>query len=149
MEFRDEGALGAGAALQEPEAREWKVPLNFRWGRTEIPVGLGLITLVLFAIAVVNILTKKVATISGLSFSLAFFVAFEISERINRRHRLAHSQELEKFRLETPDQITESTSHIRPGNVLVAVRNPNQLTHLDRVLAKTDESKIDIVVARP
>jgi len=130
-----------------PEAREWKVPLNFRLGKTEIPVGLGLITLVLFAIAVVNILTKKVATISGLSFSIAFFIAFEISERINRRHRLAHSQEIEKFRLETPDQITESTSHIRPGNVLVAVRNPNQLSHLERVLAKTDESKIDIVVA--
>ncbi len=130
-----------------PEAREWKVPLNLRWGKTEIPLGLGLITAVLFAIAVINILTKKVATISGLSFSAVFFVAFEISERINRRHRLAHSQELEKFRLETPDQITESTSHIRPGNVLVAVRNPNQLAHLDRVLAKTDESKIDIVVA--
>jgi amino acid transporter len=130
-----------------PEAREWRVPLNFRWGKTEIPVGLGLITLVLFAIAVVNILTKKVATISGLSFSFAFFIAFEISERVNRRHRLAHSQELEKFRLETPDQITESTSQIRPGNVLVAVRNPNQMAHLERVLAKTDESKIDIVVA--
>ncbi|MGD0201341.1 MAG: APC family permease [Bryobacteraceae bacterium] len=130
-----------------PEAREWKVPLNLRWGKTEIPMGLGLITLVLFAIAITNILTKKVATISGLSFSAAFFVAFEISERINRRHRLAHSQELEKFRLETLDQITESTSHIRPGSVLVAVRNPNQLAHLERVLSKTDTSKIDIVVA--
>ncbi len=130
-----------------PEAREWKVPLNFRWGKTELPVGLGLITLVLFAIAVINILTKKVATISGLSFSIAFFIAFEISERINRKHRLAHSQELEKFRLETPEQITESTSHIRPGNVLVAVRNPNQLSHLQRVLSKTDTGKIDIVVS--
>ncbi len=132
---------------KQPEAREWKVPLNFRWGKTEIPLGLGLITLVLFAIAVTNILTKKVATISGLSFSLAFFVAFEITERINRRHRLEHSQELEKFRLETPEQIDESTSHIRPGNVLVAVRNPNQLAHLQLVLSKTDTSKIDIVVA--
>ncbi len=130
-----------------PEAREWKVPLNLRWGKTEIPVGLGLITLTLFAIGVVNILTKKVATIGGLTFSVVFFAAFEISERMNRRHRLAHSQELEKFRLETPDQITDSTSQIRPGNILVAVRNPNQLTHLERVLEKTDTSKIDIVVA--
>jgi amino acid transporter/nucleotide-binding universal stress UspA family protein len=130
-----------------PEAREWKVPLNFRWGKTEIPVGLGLITLVLFGIAAVNILTKKVATISGLGFSVAFFIAFEISERINRRRRLAHSQDLEKFRLETPEEIADSTSHIRPGNVLVAVRNPNQLDPLGRVLAKTDTGKIDIVVA--
>ncbi len=130
-----------------PEAREWKVPLNFRWGKTELPLGLALITLVLFAIAAINILTKKVATISGLSFTIAFFIMFETSERINRRHRLAHSQELEKFRLETPDQIAESSSQIRPGNVLVAVRNPNQLKHLERVLAKTDTGKIDIVVA--
>jgi len=130
-----------------PEGREWKVPLNFRWGKTELPVGLLLITLVLFAIAATNILTKKVATISGLSFTIAFFIMFEISERINRRHRLAHSQELEKFRLETPDQIAQSSSQIRPGNVLVAVRNPNQLAHLERVLAKTDTDKIDIVVA--
>ena len=75
-----------------PEAREWKVPLNFRWGKTEIPVGLGLITLVLFAIAAINILTKKVATITGLGFAMAFFIAFEITERLNRRGRDAHSQ---------------------------------------------------------
>ena len=129
-----------------PEAREWKVPLNFRWRNAEIPVGLALITLALFAIAAVNILTKKVATISGVSFSLAFFVAFEISERMNRRRRQEHSQELEKFRLETPEELTESTSHIRPGNVLIAARNPYQLEHIKRILDKTDTGKIDIVV---
>src|SRR6266571_875488 len=30
---------------KRPEAREWKVPLNFQFGNTEIPVGLGLITI--------------------------------------------------------------------------------------------------------
>ncbi len=30
---------------KKPEAREWKVPLNFSIGKTEIPVGLGMITL--------------------------------------------------------------------------------------------------------
>ncbi len=129
-----------------PEAREWKVPLNFRWGKTEIPVGLGLITLVLFAIAAINILTKKVATVTGLSFTCAFFIAFEITERLNRRSRQAHTQELEKFRLDTPDELTDSTGHIRPGNILIAVRNPHQLEHLKSVLERTDTGKIDIVV---
>jgi amino acid transporter/nucleotide-binding universal stress UspA family protein len=129
-----------------PEAREWKVPLNFRWGKTEIPVGLGLITLVLFAIAAINILTKKVATITGLGFATAFFIAFEITERLNRRGRQAHSQELEKFRLDTPDELADSTAHIRPGNVLIAVRNPHQLDHLKSVLDTTDTRRIDIVV---
>src|ERR1700704_3340026 len=55
-----------------PGAPEWKVPLNFHIGKTEIPVGLGLIALALFALASINVLTKKVATISGLSFTIAF-----------------------------------------------------------------------------
>jgi len=35
---------------------------------------------------------------------------------------------------------------VRPGNVIVAVRNPNHLEHLETTLAKTDTRKIDIVV---
>ena len=35
---------------------------------------------------------------------------------------------------------------MRPGNVLVAVRNPNRLQHLERILQKTDTRKMDIVV---
>jgi amino acid transporter len=128
-----------------PEAREWKVPINFRIRRTEIPVGLGLITLMLFSIAVANLFTKKVATISGMTFAAVFFVTFEITERYNRR-RLKEHHELEKFRLETPDDVTTETVAVRPGNVMVAVRNPNQLEHFKRVVEKTDTDKIDIVV---
>ena len=131
---------------KQPEAREWKVPLNFRWGKTELPVGLGLITLVLFAIAFTNLLTKQVATISGICFTVVFFVTFEISEHINRRKRAVHSQELEKFRLDTPQELTASAASVRPGNVLVAVRNPNLLGHLRKTVEKTDTAKMDIVV---
>ncbi|MFN7996581.1 MAG: APC family permease [Bryobacteraceae bacterium] len=131
-----------------PEAREWKVPLNFRIGRTEIPVGLALITIVLFALAAVNVLTKKVATISGISFTIAFFVLFEISEHVNRRRRSAttHDEQLEKFRLEPREDVSPETVHVRPGNVLVAIRNPNRLQHLRRIVEKTDTRKLDIVV---
>ena len=34
------------------------------------------------------------------------------------------------------------TVNVRPGNVLVAVRNPNSLDHLKRTLDKTDTRKI-------
>lgn len=129
-----------------PEAREWKVPLNFRWGKTELPVGLALITVVLFAIACVNLLTKQVATISGICFTIVFFVTFEISEKINKRKRAANSQELEKFRLDTPEELTASSASVRPGNVLVAARNPNLLGHLRKILEKTDTSKMDVAV---
>ncbi len=131
---------------KQPGGREWKVPLNFRIAGTEIPVGLILITLALFALASINVLTKKVATISGVSFTAAFFLVFELSDIYNRKRRAGHSEELEKFRLETRGDLSAGAVSIRPGNVLVAVRNPNRLQHLERILRKTDTRKMDIVV---
>ena len=86
---------------KQPGGRGWKVPLNFHIGGTEIPVGLVLITITLFALALINVLTKKMATISGVSFTIAFFIVFEFSEKYNACTRAAHSQEMEKFRLNT------------------------------------------------
>ena len=131
---------------KQPEGRGWKVPFNFRVKGTEVPVGLILITVALFALATINVLTKKVATISGVSFTIAFFVVFELSEQYNRRHTAAHSQEMEKFNLNTEEDLTADASRVRPGNVMVAVRNPNRLEHLQRVLEKTDTRRIDVVV---
>lgn len=131
-----------------PEAREWKVPLNFRLAGKEMPVGLALITIVLFALAVVNVTTKKVATISGLSFTLIFFTLFEVTEFYNRRKmKLTHEDSAhEKFRLDTSEDVSAGSLAIRPGSVLVAVRNPNRLLHLKRVLENTDTNKLDVVV---
>jgi len=133
-----------------PHAREWKVPLNFRLGGKEIPVGLGLITLTLFLLAGINVVTKEVATISGLSFTIAFFCVFEFSERYNhKKHKMAAhiaGQENEQFRLHSTDEISAESLHIRPGNILVAVRNPHHLEHLQKTLEKTDTRRQDIVV---
>jgi amino acid transporter len=131
---------------KKPEGREWKVPLNFRIRGVEVPVGLALITLALFAIAVINVLTKKVATISGVSFTVAFFIVFELSEAYNKRKKAGTSHELEKFRLEAAEEVTAEAVRVRPGSVLVAVRNPHQLDHVKSILEKTNTSKIDIVV---
>jgi amino acid transporter len=132
--------------FKQPGARDWRVPLNFRIGRIEYPVGLALITLALLGLATINIFTKKVATISGMSFTVAFFSTFVISERINKRKAGAHTAELEEFRLDDSDEVVAETVSVRPGNVIVAVRNPGHLEHLEITLAKTDTRKIDIVV---
>jgi amino acid transporter len=131
---------------KQPENRDWKVPLNFRIRGVEIPVGLAAITLALFALASINVLTKRVATISGASFTAAFFIVFELSERYNKRRESRHSVELEKFRIDARPDLSTETVHVRPGNVLVAVRNPNRLQHLERIVRKTDTRKLDIVV---
>jgi amino acid transporter len=135
---------------KRPHKREFKVPLNFTIGGKEIPVGLALVTLMLFTLAGVNVLTKKVATISGVSFTAAFFLMFELSERYNKKRNaaLVHSTEhvREEFRLQTVDEVTSDSLKVRPGNIMVAVRNPNHLEHLEKVLSKTDVRRQDIVV---
>jgi amino acid transporter/nucleotide-binding universal stress UspA family protein len=131
--------------FKQPGQREWKVPLNPRIGGREIPVGLALITAALFLLAVINVLTKEVATISGTAFTLAFFIAFTLTEQYHRRQASAHSGEMEKFRLDAHGEVAPETVHIRPGNVLVAVRNPHRMDHLEKVLEKTDPRKMDIV----
>ena len=131
---------------KKPENREWKVGWNIHIGGREYPLGLFLITATLFSLAIINVLTKKVATISGLAFTIAFFIVFEVSEYYNKKNRKHTGQEAEKFRLDTHADVSKETVNVRPGNILVAVRNPNRLQHLDRILRKTDMRKMDIVV---
>jgi amino acid transporter/nucleotide-binding universal stress UspA family protein len=131
---------------RRPGKREFQVPLNFHIRGVQIPVGLGLIFLFLFALAFVNLFTKKTATEWGLGFTIVIFAVFEFSEYYNHRKSQQIAPELEKFRLDTPEVLSVGSVSARPGNVLVAVRNPNQLDHVKYALEKTNTAKIDIVV---
>ena len=131
---------------KRPEAREWKVPLNFRLGHTEIPLGLILITVSLFVLAIVNVVTKKTATVSGSIFTIGFFTAFALSERHNRRKRSQADCEGEKFRLEEQVNVTSEAVHVRPGNLMVDVSNVTRLDHLRLVLNELNPAKQDAIV---
>jgi hypothetical protein len=126
--------------------REWKVPFNIRIGRRELPVGVASVTLVLLSVALMNLLTKQVATISGILFTAAFFILFTVSERINRRRLDLSVATLDRFNLAYEQDVTLNTIRTRPGNVLVAVRDYNTLSHLDYALGKTNTEDQDIVV---
>src|SRR5947209_17913813 len=65
--------------------QEYKPPLNLHIGRTEIPVGLFVTTLILGLVAVANLFTKQIATIYGVSFTVGLFIIFSISEILNKR----------------------------------------------------------------
>jgi amino acid transporter len=132
--------------FKQPEAREWKVPLNFRIRGVEIPVGLGLITIFLFTLACINLFTKELATIAGISFTFVFFLVFTISEKINRAEHARRNQGQEHFRLDESEDVSHQQIKARPGNVLVACRNPNHLEHLEKIIEKTDTRRVDIVV---
>jgi amino acid transporter/uncharacterized protein YejL (UPF0352 family) len=132
--------------FRRPEGREWKVPINIRVGKTEIPVGLILIASVLASIAVVNLLTKSVATMAGVTLTALFFTLFTISERINRRKLDITSAMLDRFQLQQQETINQEAVGSRPGNVLVGVRDYNTLSHLEHVLEQTNVEEKDIVV---
>jgi len=129
---------------KEPGKREYRVPLNFMIGKTEIPVGLALITLTLTALCLINLFTKEVATISGIAFTIIFFAVFEISEKITRKRASAHA-ELDQFNVEAGDDLTPRALGVRPGSVLVMVRNYNALYNLGATLDRVDARKQDVV----
>jgi amino acid transporter len=131
--------------FKRPDVQEWKVPLNFHVAGREIPFGLGLITLSLLVLATVNLFTKKVATVWGLGFTVSIFIIFYLSEHYNRRRLAGQRSDIEKFRLVTQENVSQESISARPGNVLVAIRNPYQLGHLKKVLDRVDTRKIDMV----
>ncbi|HTB14493.1 MAG TPA: APC family permease [Bryobacteraceae bacterium] len=126
--------------------QEYKFPFNIHIRGVEIPIGLGLTTLVLGLVAIANLFSKQVATKYGVAFTIAFFVIFEISEKINQRNHDSEKKGLEQFNLEHQAQIDASSLHARPGCVLVAVRDYHRMEHLKRVLDKTNLRRHDIVV---
>jgi amino acid transporter len=132
--------------FKDKSPREWKVPLNINLAGNEIPLALGIITVLLFSVAGINLITKEVATVAGVGFTIVFFTIFTISERINHRKLDRSIAALDQFKLNYEQEVSLESVHARPGGVLVAVRDVNTLSHLNRALAVTDTEQQDIVV---
>jgi|HubBroStandDraft_4_1064222.scaffolds.fasta_scaffold00230_10 amino acid transporter len=128
------------------EDREYRVPLNFRLSGRDVPLGLALITLTLFLIAVVNLFTKPEATVAGLSFSIVMFGVFSVSERVTQRNRGGAHVEMDQFNVAAREELTRQSVGVRPGSVLVPVSNYHALYHLQAVLDRVRPDRRDIVV---
>jgi hypothetical protein len=138
--------------------REYEVPLNVRvrtkcsadthqQDHIDLPIGIAMIFLILFATAVVNLFTKKVATVWGIGFTLGFLAVFLICEQLTHRLRrgVAHAH-LEQFNERATDAPTaDALSLVHPHPVIVAIRNPRSMPVLARVLHDTDTTRQDIV----
>jgi len=130
----------------EPGNREWKVPGNLHIGKTEIPFGLMVISVVLLTTAFVNLFTKSEATIAGIIFSAIFFTIFTLSERHVAKQRHGKPEQLDQFRVYGNQELGSGAMGVRPGNILVAVRDPRNLYYLRHVLGHTQTAKQDVVV---
>jgi hypothetical protein len=131
--------------FKEPGERGFRVPLNWHLGGREIPIGLGMITLTLVALCVINLFTKQVATVSGVAFTLIFFGIFSLSERLTRRGGAAHV-EMDQFNLQYGEELTPEKVGCQPGNILVPVSNFRSLHHLAAVLDRVKVGRRGVVV---
>jgi amino acid transporter/nucleotide-binding universal stress UspA family protein len=137
--------------FKRPEHREYEVPFNIHLGRFDIPLGMTFIFLVLAVVAVANLFTKEVATITGVLFTAGFFAVFWFSEHAHRRRvgkaAAASHEHLEQFIQEQAEQLSiESLNVTKPYRKLVAIRSPFNLAMLERCLNETDPETTDVVV---
>jgi nucleotide-binding universal stress UspA family protein len=131
---------------KDPVNREWRVPGNPKIFGREVPVGLIVISLVLFTTAFVNLFTKSEATIAGVSFSALFFAIFTYSEHRVAKARKGKPEGLAQFRVYGNQELGSGAMGVRPGNILVAVRDPRNLYYLRSILARTNTARQDVVV---
>ena len=134
---------------KDRSVREWKVPPNITIAGVEIPVGLGFVFIVLFALGVVNLLTKPIATQGGIAFTAVLYVVFAISKHMNERKAADKAHDLERFNVLAQDKLTaESIGCEFTRRKLVAVRSLNRLQHLKKCLDETDPDSTDVIVMK-
>ncbi len=128
-----------------PGEREYRVPLNFQLFGKQIPVGLALITLLLFLIAIVNLFTKPSATVAGLIFSFVMFGVFTVSERITHKKWGSAHVEMDQFNVAAQEELSRQSVGVRAGSILVPVSNFHALYHLQAVLDRVNPARRDVV----
>lgn len=128
--------------------REFKVPINVTIRGVEVPIGLTAVFLVLLVTAMLNFLTKEVATVGGVLFTLVFLGTFMLSEHYHeQRLRGGRHEHLEQFNQQTVEEISPAGLNLtRPYRRLVAIRSPQNLFMLKKTLAETDPLHTDTII---
>lgn len=134
--------------FRDARPREYRVPFNLRIGSIELPIGLMAIFLVLVTTALLNLVSKPVATVSGTLFALVFFVIFLLSERhYEQKKKGKQHKHLEQFNQAEEEEISAQQLNLtRPYRRLVAIRSTQNLYMLEKTLADTDPNVTDVVV---
>src|SRR3989440_12081527 len=82
--------------FKDKSPRAYEVPLNVRFKQIDLPIGITIIFLILLSTALINLFTKKVATVWGIGFTMGFLLVFVICEHLSHRLRNgAHHSHLE------------------------------------------------------
>ena len=133
--------------------RLWRVPLNlkfFRPGGQDFPLGLALTFLVLFMTAVVNLFTKEVATIAGISSQSDCSWCSRSRRRSTDRSstRTARNRRSSTSKWSMKSISTRHLNLNAPIKRIIAIRDPLNLAHLHRYLAERDSAELIAVTVR-
>ena len=128
--------------------REFMMPLNIKIGDVYLPIGIFTVFIFLSILAVTNFFTKTVATKFGVIFTLAVYALLILFEHINKRKGPpVYEQALEMVNLEFFDVATPDVCGCtHEDRILVAARDPQNLSHLKTVLEGTNIAKTDVLV---
>jgi amino acid transporter len=137
--------------LKDRTPRQYRVPLNVhvrnKKGEIDIPIGIFTVFLILASTALINLLTKKTATIWGVGFTVTFLAIFIIVERISHRRHGGKHAHLEQFNERESDGVSiEALGLKHPKPVVVAARGPRSLPVLQKILQEVDTDLRDVVV---
>ncbi|MGA3065717.1 MAG: APC family permease [Tepidisphaeraceae bacterium] len=132
--------------------RQYEVPLNIHLkGKNgtmvDLPIGILTVFLILLSTALINLATKKTATIWGVGFTVIFLLAFVLVEKYSHRKHKGKHEHLEQFNERSSDEMTiQSLGLKHPKPVLVAARGPRSLPVLEKILQETNTDTRDVVV---
>ena len=96
--------------FKDRSPRQYEVPLNIplkiKGKRIDLPIGILTVFLILASTALINLATKKTATIWGVAFTVGFLLAFIIVEQISHRRHGGKHEHLEQFNERSSDEVT-------------------------------------------
>jgi magnesium transporter len=129
-----------------PAPRRFKVAFNLRLFGRELPLGLGLALLLAAACLGALLLAFDFPSLFAAALLLLLTAAF--AARTRRVQAEAEAPDLDAFELLSSTALSVDQVEARPGNLLVAVRNPYALAHLDAAFRAAAGRDLVVMTAR-
>ena len=118
--------------FKDRSPRQYRTPLNIKvkspGGDIDFPIGIFAVFAILISTALINLTTKKTATIWGVGFTAVFLTAFIIMERISHRRHGGKHEHLDQFNERSSDAVSVTALGLtNPNPIVVAARGPRSL----------------------
>jgi magnesium transporter len=123
-----------------------KAPMNPHIGGREIPIGVLGTGFVVALSAGVVLATGNVPALAAAGLVGGLALVFTAGRR--RAAAGADADQADRFELLPTTDVALDQVHVRPGNVLVPVRNPHALGHVSSALAAAGDRDVVVMTAR-